>query len=79
MCQANFLVMTMMAPFLRPSLASMATSMEIAFNQSFCVRLLLLGSQECVSSQRHPQIPWITGTGTPNLGHFFASSFDHNF
>ena len=27
--------------------------------------------------QRHPQIPWITGTGIPNLDPFFTSSFDH--
>ena len=68
MCQANFLATTMTACLLRLSLVSMSTSMEIAFNRSFCVRLLLLGSQGGASSL---EAPWITGTGTPNLDPFF--------
>ena len=35
----------MMACLLRPSSVSMSTSMEITFDCSFCIRLLLLGSQ----------------------------------
>ena len=50
MCQANFLVTTMMAPLLRPSSVSMATRMEITFDCSFCIRSFLLGSQGGVSS-----------------------------
>ena len=50
MCQANFLAMTMMACLLRLSLVSMSTSMEITFDCSFCIRLLLLGSQGGASS-----------------------------
>ena len=67
MCQANFLVMTMMAHLLRPSSVSMSTSMGIAFDHSFCIRLLLWGSQGVRPCQRHSQIPWITGASTPNL------------
>ena len=79
MCQPNFLVMTMMAHLLRLSLVSMSTTMEITFNHSFFVRLLLLGSQGVPPCRRHPQIPLIAGTGTPNLDPFFASSFNCNF
>ena len=39
-----------MAHLLRPCLVSMSTSMEIAFDCSFCIRLLLLGSQGGASS-----------------------------
>ena len=66
----------MMAPLLRPSLVSMATSMEITFDHSFCIRSFLLGVPPC---QRHPQIPSFTQTSMPNLDPFFTSSFDHNF
>ena len=69
----------MMACLLRPSSVSMSTSMEITFDHSFCIRLLLLGSQGVPPHWRHPQIPWIAGTGTRNLDPFSASSFDHNF
>ena len=41
----DFLVTTMTAPLFRLSSVSMATSMEIAFDHSFCVRSCLLGSQ----------------------------------
>ena len=71
--------MTMMAPLLKPSSVSMSTSMEIAYNCSFGIRLLLLGHKGVPPHQRHPQIPWIAGTGTPNLDPFFTSSFDCNF
>ena len=71
MCQANLLAMTMMAPLSRPSSVSMSTSMEIAFNCSFGIRLLLLGLLGVSPCQRHPQIPWIAGTGTPNLDPFW--------
>ena len=50
MCQANFLAMTMIACLLRQSSVSMSTSMEITFDHSFCIRLLLLGSQGGASS-----------------------------
>ena len=45
MCQPIFLATTMMAHLLRLSLVSMSTTMEITFDHSFCIRLLLLGSQ----------------------------------
>ena len=79
MCQANFLAMTMMA-HLRPSSVSMSTSMEIAFDCSFCIRLLLLGSKGGASlSEASPDSMdhwnWYT-----RLGPFFsASSFNRNF
>ena len=38
-----FLATTMMACLLRLSSVSMSTTMEIAFDCSFCIRLLLLG------------------------------------
>ena len=50
MCQANFFATNMMACRLKPSSVSMSTSMEIAFNHLFCIRLLLLGSQGGASS-----------------------------
>ena len=50
MCELNFLAMAMMAHLLRSSLVSMSTTMEIAFDCSFFVRLLLLGSQGGASS-----------------------------
>ena len=69
----------MMAPLLRLSLVSMSISMQIAFGCSFCIRLLLLGSQGGASlSEASPDSMdhwnWYT-----KLGPFFASSFDHNF
>ena len=79
MCQANFLAMTMMAN-LRLSSVSMSTSMEITFDCSFCIRLLLLGSEGGASlSEASPDSMdcwnWYT-----KLGPFFsASSFNHNF
>ena len=69
----------MTACLLRPSSVSMSTSMEIAFDCSFCIRLSLLGSQGVPPCWRHPQIPWIAGTSAPNVDPFSASSFDCNF
>ena len=37
---------------------------------SFFIRSFLLGTQGVPPHQRHPQIPWITGTITPNLDPF---------
>ena len=65
----------MTACLLRTSLVSMSTSKEITFDHSFCIRLLLLGSQGGASLSRCPQIPWIAGTGTPNLDPFFHLFF----
>ena len=45
-----FLATTMTACLLRLSSVSMSTSMEIAFDCSFCIRLLLLGSHGGTSS-----------------------------
>ena len=80
MCQANFLAMTMMACLSRPSSVSMSTSMEITFDRSFCIRLLLLGSQGGASS--FGGIPRFHGLLKPvhqTWTLFSASSFDHNF
>ena len=60
------MAMTMMARLLKPPLVSMSTTMEITFYCSFCIRLLLFGSQGGASL---PQT-WTL---------FSASSFDHNF
>ena len=80
MCQANFLVMTMMAHLLRPSLVAMSTSMAIAFNHSFCIRLLLLGSQGGASSSEASPDSMDHWNWYTKLGPFFStSSFDHNF
>ena len=56
----NFLAMTMMAPLLRLSLASMATSMEITFNCSVGVRSYLLVSQggACSSEATPDSMDW---------------------
>ena len=70
-CQANFLVTTMMACLLRPSLVSMSTSMEIAFDCSFCVRLLLLGSQGGASSSEESPDSMDCWNQYTKLGHFF--------
>ena len=78
MCQANFLAM--MAHLLRPSSVSMSTSMEIAFDCSFCFRLLLLGSQGGASSLEVTPDSMDRWNWYTKLGPFFtASSFDHNF
>ena len=70
----------MTACLLRPSSVSMSTTMEIAFDHSFFVGLLLLGSQGGASlSEASPDSidRWNRYT---KLGPFFsASSFDRNF
>ena len=50
MCQPNFFGDDHDGVSLRPSSVSMSTTMEIAFDRSFCVGLLLLGSQGGASS-----------------------------
>ena len=76
----NFFVMTMMAPLLRLSLVSMATRMEIIFNQSFCVRSFLLGSQGGASTLEVSPDSMDHWNQHANLGpSFFTSSFDCNF
>ena len=77
MCQANFLKMTMMAPLLRPSSVSMATSMEIAFNHSFCIRSFLSGSQGgASSSEASPDLmdSWNQHAKLGPFFHFFSFS-----
>ena len=64
---------------LRLSSVSMSTTMEIAFDCAFCVRLLLLGSEGGASLlEASPDSidHWHQYT---KLGPFFASSFNHNF
>ena len=82
MWQPIFLATTITARLLRPSSVSMSTTMEITFDCSFFVRLLLLGSQGGASSSEVS--PYSIGVDRWNrytkLGPFFsASSFDHNF
>ena len=70
----------MMACLLRLSSVSMSTSMEIAFDHSFCIRLLLLGSQGGVSSLEVFPDSMDCWNWYTKLGPFSpASSFDHNF
>ena len=75
----NFLVMMMMAPLLRPSSVSMATSMEIAFDHSFCIRSFLLGSQGGASLLEASPDCVDHWNWHSKLGHFFTSSFNCNF
>ena len=79
MCQANFLVMTMRAHLLSPSSVSMSTNMEIAFDCSFCIRLLLLGSQGSASSSEASPDSMDHWNQCTKLGPFLVSSFNHNF
>ena len=80
MWQPNFFGDDHTACLLRPSLVSMSTTMEIAFDHSFFGLLLLLGSQGGATlSEASPDSidrwNWYT-----KLGPFFsASSFDCNF
>ena len=75
-----FLAMTMTAHCLRPSLVSMSTTMEIAFDRSFFVGLLLLGSQGGASLSEASPDSIDRWNQYAKLGPFFsASSFDHNF
>ena len=74
-----FLVMTMMAPLPRPSLVSMATSMEITFDHSFHIRSFLLGSHGVASSLEASPDFIIHSNWHAKLGPFFTSSFDCNF
>ena len=70
----------MTARLLRPSLVSMSTTMEIAFDRSFFVGLLLLGSQGGASSSEASPDSIDRWNQYAKLGPFFsASSFGHNF
>ena len=69
----------MTAPLFRPSLVSMATSMEIAFNHSFCVRSFLWGSQGGASLLEASPDSMDCWDQYAKLGPFFTSSFDCNF
>ena len=60
----------MMAHLLRPSSVSMSTTMEIAFNCSFCRCLLIRGIPRFHRSLEPVHQTWTL---------FSASSFDHNF
>ena len=79
----NFLVMTMMAPLLRLYLWflwqqawKLPSTTLFALDPSFGGHKVMVPPPH----QRHPQIPWITGTGMPNLNPFFHfSSFDQTF
>ena len=53
--------------------------MEIAFDCFFALDASFWGHKGVPPHQMHPQIPWITGTGMPNLDPFFTSSFNCNF
>ena len=75
-----FLATTMTARLLRPSSVSMSTTMEIAFDRSFFVGLLLLGSQGGASSSDASPDSIDCWNWYAKLGPFFsASSFDRNF
>ena len=77
---SHFLAMTMTACLLRLSSVSMSTSMEITFNCSFCIRLLLLGSQGGASSLEASPDSMDCWNQYNKIGPFFsASSFDHKF
>ena len=67
------------SPSFEPSSVSMSTSMEIAFDHSFCIRLLLLGSQGGASSSEASPDSMDCWNWYTKLGPFFASSFDCNF
>ena len=72
--------MSMMACLLRPSSVSMSTTMEIAIDHSFCVGLLLLGSQGGASLLEAFPDSIDCWNQYAKLGLFFsASSFDRNF
>ena len=74
-----FLAMTMTALLLRPSLVSIATSMEITFDHSFFVRSFLLGSQGGTSLLEASPDLMDCWNQYAKLRSFFTSSFDHNF
>ena len=67
------------SPSFEPSSVSMSTSMEITFDHSFCIRLLLLGSQGGASSSEASPDSMDCWNWYTKLGPFFASSFDCNF
>ena len=70
----------MTACLLRPSSVSMSTTMEIAFDRSFFVGLLLLGSQGGASSSEVSPDSIDRWNRYAKLGPFFStSSFDRNF
>ena len=71
MCQANFLAMTMMACLLRFPCQQAWKSPSTAL---FALDCCFWGHKGVLPHWRCPQIPWITGTGTPNLD---PSSFNH--
>ena len=65
---------------MRLSSLSMSTSMEIAFDHSFFIRLLLLGSQGGASSLEASPDSMDCWNQYTKLGPFYsASSFNHNF
>ena len=75
-----FLTMTMTAHLLRPCSVSMSTTMEITFDHSFCIGLLLLRSQGGASSlEVSPDSIDRLNQYTKLRPFFSASSFDHNF
>ena len=75
----DFFAKTMMAGLLRLSLVSMSTTIEIAFDRSFFIRLLLLGSQGGASSSEASPDSIDHWNWYTKLGPFFpASSFDRN-
>ena len=70
----------MTARLLRPPSVSMSTTMEIAFDRSFFVGLLLLGSQGGASLLEVSPDSIDRWNRYAKLGPFFsASSFDRNF
>ena len=70
----------MTAHRLRPSSVSMSTTMKIAFDRSFFVGLLLLGSQGGASLSEASPDSMDRWNQYTKLGPFFsASSFDCNF
>ena len=69
----------MTAPLFRLSSVSMATSMEIAFNHSFCVRSFPLGSQGGTSLLEASPDSMDHWNWYAKLGPVFTSSVDHNF
>ena len=69
----------MTARCLRLSLVSMSTTMEIAFDRSFFIGLLLLGSQGVPPCRRHPRFHRLLEPVCQTWTLFSASSFDRNF
>ena len=66
MCQANFLAMTMMTPRFPCQQA-----WKLLLTALFVLDCCFWGHKGVLPCWRHPQIPWIDGTSTPNLDPFF--------